>query len=358
MQDLERTPPPEAAVGHTPPAVVDRRTRTAGPRPRVAWRRRAATAALAGTLVAGLAGCAAGTTPGASGARAPATGVDEAATTAPPAAAAATEPALTAPEPDAPAPTSDATTPPGLTASAPPAEPEPTQEPEPEPMAPATSPAPSPTASTPPAPAPSDSAPVALRSGDRGERVRAAQERLSDLGYWLGDADGSYGELTRQAVFALQGAAGLQRDGVLGPRTSAALADGVRPQASTSSGRALEIDRDAGLALFVVDGEVQLALHTSTGTFETYVRDDGAERLADTPGGTFAVTWAERGWTDAALGRLYSPRYFHPDGIALHGSTSVPGYPASHGCARVTTAAMDMVWARGLMPVGSTVVVR
>ncbi|WP_298989013.1 L,D-transpeptidase family protein [uncultured Pseudokineococcus sp.] len=343
------------------------RTRPAGRRPRAAWRRRAATAALAGTLVAGLAGCAAGTTPGAAGAQAPATpasGADVAATTAPPAAAAATEPALTAPEPDAPAPTSDATSDatstPGLTASAPPAEPEPTQEPEPTPPAtsPAPSTAPSPTASTSPAPAPSDSAPVALRSGDRGERVRAAQERLSDLGYWLGDADGSYGELTRQAVLALQGAAGLQQDGVLGPRTSAALADGVRPQASTSSGRALEIVRDAGLALFVVDGEVQLALHTSTGTFETYVRDDGAERLADTPAGTFAVTWAERGWTDAALGRLYSPRYFHPDGIALHGSASVPGYPASHGCARVTTAAMDMVWARDLMPVGSTVVVR
>ena len=30
---------------------------------------------------------------------------------------------------------------------------------------------------------------------------------------------------------------------------------------------------------------------------------------------------------------------------------------ASHGCARVSNAAMDMIWEQDLMPVGSTVVV-
>lgn len=227
--------------------------------------------------------------------------------------------------------------------------------PGPEPSGPAPSPT-GPTAA--PEPAPAQTAPASLRAGDRGEQVLATQERLSELGYWLGEPDGSFGELTRQAVFALQGAAGLQRDGVLGPRTRAALEEGVTPTASTSSGRAVEVDRDRGLVLFVDDGEVGTVLHTSTGTFETYRNADGEERLADTPGGTFAVSWVQRGWRDTALGRLYSPRYFHPDGIALHGSGSVPGYPASHGCARVTTAAMDMVWQQDLMPVGATVVVR
>mgnify|MGYP002652321331 CR=1 FL=1 len=37
---------------------------------------------------------------------------------------------------------------------------------------------------------------------------------------------------------------------------------------------------------------------------------------------------------------------------------SIPAYPASHGCARVSNAAMDMIWDEDLMPVGSTVVVR
>ncbi|WP_299037947.1 L,D-transpeptidase family protein [uncultured Pseudokineococcus sp.] len=200
-------------------------------------------------------------------------------------------------------------------------------------------------------------APV-LRRGDRSAAVLAAQKRLSALGYWLGTPDGAFGPLTEQAVFALQGAAGLSRDGVLGPRTRRALDSGVVPRASTRSGRAVEVVRDAGLVLFVDGGRVRTVLHTSTGTFEYYRNSKGGRSLADTPAGTFRVSWAQDGWRDAALGRLYRPRYFHPDGIAVHGSTSIPAYPASHGCARVSTAAMDMIWSKGLMPIGSTVVVR
>ena len=53
-----------------------------------------------------------------------------------------------------------------------------------------------------------------LRVGAKGAEVKAVQERLTALGYWNGKADGSFGSLTRQAVFALQKAAGLGRDGV------------------------------------------------------------------------------------------------------------------------------------------------
>ncbi len=55
------------------------------------------------------------------------------------------------------------------------------------------------------------------------------------------------------------------------------------------------------------------------------------------------------------LGALYRPRYFHGDGIAVHGYHSVPPYPASHGCVRVTEAAMDWIWATDVMPMGSAV---
>ncbi|HEX6659405.1 MAG TPA: L,D-transpeptidase [Ilumatobacter sp.] len=34
----------------------------------------------------------------------------------------------------------------------------------------------------------------------------------------------------------------------------------------------------------------------------------------------------------------------------MHGSSSVPNYPASHGCVRVTPQAMDFIWDAGLMP--------
>ena len=213
-----------------------------------------------------------------------------------------------------------------------------------------------PTATPPPTTTSEPAAPPLLERGDEGPPVLAVQERLASLGYWVGPQDGDFGHLTEQAVLALQGAAGLARDGVVGPRTRAALEDGVVPDPRSDDGHVVEIDRDSGLLVVADDGKASLVLHTSTGTFEPYVYE-GRELLADTPGGEWEVTWAVDGWRDGALGRLYRPRYFHRDGIAVHGYPSVPAYPASHGCARVSIAAMDMIWQRDLMPIGSTVLV-
>ncbi|MFZ5872597.1 MAG: L,D-transpeptidase family protein [Actinomycetota bacterium] len=223
-------------------------------------------------------------------------------------------------------------------------------------------PAPSPTTPSPTTPSPTTSSPSpeptsdALERGDEGPAVLALQEQLAELGYWLGRPDGTFGHLTEQAVFALQGAAGLTRDGVVGPLTRAALEAGVLPSVRSSSGSVVEIDLDAGTLTFAEDGAPRRVLHTSTGTFKPYTYE-GRELLADTPRGEWEVTWAYDGWRTSPLGRLYRPRYFHPDGVAVHGYTSVPAYPASHGCARVSIAAMDMIWREGLMPRGMPVLV-
>jgi len=63
-----------------------------------------------------------------------------------------------------------------------------------------------------------------LRSGDKGEEVKALQERLNVLAkeLGLGDAlfvDGSYGPATRRLVKAIQAYKGLSADGVVGPKT-------------------------------------------------------------------------------------------------------------------------------------------
>src|SRR5207244_343993 len=93
-----------------------------------------------------------------------------------------------------------------------------------------------------------------------GPAIQSIQQRLTDLGYWLGPVNGVYGDLTTHAVYA-----------------------------------------------------------------------------------------------EGPLGRLYRPKYFHPDGIALHGYTQVPPRPASHGCVRFTNAAIDFIWNANLAPIGTTV---
>ncbi len=216
---------------------------------------------------------------------------------------------------------------------------------------------PAPSTPAPTTPAPTTPAPsTTLAPGDKGAEVLALQQRLSELGYWLGEPDGSYGGLTTQAVLALQGVAGIDRDGRTGTQTRAALEAGARYEPTSTQGAVTEIDRDAGVIAFVRDGSVQLVMHTSTGTFEQYT-SNGKALVADTPDGSYAVTWSYDGWREGDLGRLYRPRYFHPDGIAVHGYGSVPAFPASHGCARVTLEAMDMIWSQDLMPKGSSVVV-
>ena len=61
-----------------------------------------------------------------------------------------------------------------------------------------------------------------LRRGDTGHDVRALQQQLIALGYDL-EADGVFGPVTRRCVKAFQRACGLTADGIVGPRTHAAL---------------------------------------------------------------------------------------------------------------------------------------
>jgi lipoprotein-anchoring transpeptidase ErfK/SrfK len=116
--------------------------------------------------------------------------------------------------------------------------------------------------------------------------------------------------------------------------------------------------------LFIVqEGKTVAVLNASTGDDREYEEPDAnspgviIRGVALTPEGTFAID-RERpdGWWIGDLGQIYRPKYFI-GGVAIHGSTSVPAYPASHGCVRVSVAAMDMIWDKDLLPRGTTVIV-
>ncbi|MDY4138006.1 MAG: peptidoglycan-binding protein [Eubacteriales bacterium] len=58
-----------------------------------------------------------------------------------------------------------------------------------------------------------------LKKGDSGDAVAAMQQRLIDLGYLTGTADGKFGTKTAEAVYAFQKANGLVRDAKAGTQT-------------------------------------------------------------------------------------------------------------------------------------------
>ncbi|MEZ0075304.1 L,D-transpeptidase family protein [Planotetraspora sp. GP83] len=195
-----------------------------------------------------------------------------------------------------------------------------------------------------------------LKPGDKGADVLALQRRLTELGYWLSTPSGTFGPLTTQAVYALQKAAGLPRDAVVGLRTRRALELGVRPGARTDSGKVVEVDLARQLLLLVRDGDVVQIFNTSTGSGQLYT-SRGTVRRAVTPAGRYHFYRKVDGWDSGPLGALYRPVYFN-GGIAVHGYGSVPPYPASHGCVRVSLAAMDWLWKTSWLPIGRTVLVR
>ena len=195
---------------------------------------------------------------------------------------------------------------------------------------------------------------IPITRADSGPQVEKLQRRLVELGYWLGVVDGVFGETTRQAVYAFQKLNGLPTDGVAGGATLAALDRAGRPVPTSTSGDLVEVDKTRQVLFVVRGGQAHLVFNTSTGTERPYTFE-GRTYQADTPVGRFTITRQIDGVHESDLGVLYRPKYFHPDGIAVHGSSSVPPYPASHGCVRVTNAAIDYLWSSGLAPVGSAV---
>jgi lipoprotein-anchoring transpeptidase ErfK/SrfK len=128
-----------------------------------------------------------------------------------------------------------------------------------------------------------------------------------------------------------------------GAATRAALQRATRPRPRSAKGRVAEVDRSRQMLLLAVDGRVEWVFDASTG------RVPGS-----TPAGDHRVYRQVDGYDHGPLGTLYRPKYF-VGGVAVHGYPNVPPYPASHGCVRVTNAAMDWLWANGVMPVGQAV---
>ncbi len=166
------------------------------------------------------------------------------------------------------------------------------------------------------------------------EELSEAEQRLSDLGYWTGPVDGLLDKASRQALIAFQKVEGRKRTGRLTSEDFTALRTAERPTPRETGAAHFEIDI-ARQVLFFVDetGTVAKILPVSTGNGRAY-NENGQKGVAHTPTGTFRVYQKINGWRRAPLGLLYYPNYI-VKGYAIHGSPSVPTFPASHGCIRI-----------------------
>jgi hypothetical protein len=192
-----------------------------------------------------------------------------------------------------------------------------------------------------------------LGPGTSGPAVLALQRRLVSLHYWLGVPNGYFGDATEQAVYALQKAAGLVRDGVVGPKTEIALRKGVEPRPRPTAGRAIEVDLQDDILMVVSNGHLSWAFNTSTGGGYTYCERGGCA-VANTPVGHFRIDSEIDGLVVDPLGELWRPKYFDT-GFALHGDSYVPPEPVSHGCIRVSNEAIDWIWSANIAPIGTEI---
>ena len=165
--------------------------------------------------------------------------------------------------------------------------------------------------------------------------VKELQQRLADLGYDVGTADGFAGTQTYYAIMAFQKVEGLDRTGEDSDELRAALATASTPGPMVPGGEAnrVEIDLDRQVLFLWRGGALTRILPVSTGSGEHYCVDGDCD-TAITPTGSFRIGRKAAGLEISPLGELWSPSYFY-GGIAMHGSPSVPPYPASHGCVRI-----------------------
>ena len=186
------------------------------------------------------------------------------------------------------------------------------------------------------------------------EEILAAEERLSNLGYWTGAVDGTLDAGSRHALIAFQKVEGRKRTGKLTRAELQALLSANRPLPKYSGFAHVEIDLNRQV-LFIVDttGTITHILPVCTGDEKTYM-DHGEIHRAHTPRGRFKVLRKIAGWRLSTLGLLYYPNYIL-NGIAIHGSPAMAVYPASHGCIRIPMFASKAL--SNLTPVGTEVIV-
>lgn len=157
-----------------------------------------------------------------------------------------------------------------------------------------------------------------LARGAQGPSVRMLERRLTQLRFALRGVDTYFSYDTADAVLAFQKVHGLGRTGRVTPDLWRRLQAANAPRPRYGGGHHFEVDKSRQVLFEVDRGRVVRAVHVSTGA------------TGNTPVGRFRVYSKVPGFLPS--GMFYSS--FFIGAFAIHGYSSVPAYPASHGCVR------------------------
>ncbi len=140
--------------------------------------------------------------------------------------------------------------------------------------------------------------PPTQRQGSKGPLVRVIQARLNLHGFNVGKPDADFGPKTKQAVTKFQRAKGLGADGIVGPKTWAALgaapAKGPPPVKGAAHGSARLTQQPKGKGL--TTGSITVRGHT-------YKFTSGSSRLFSVPQGMYRVRAHRNSRSDAGFVR-------------------------------------------------------
>jgi len=175
---------------------------------------------------------------------------------------------------------------------------------------------------------------------DTGPAVAFLNDALTEAGFNADEGD-VFGKKTRHAVYAFQKHHELPTSGEFTAFMWDLLDDPIELPRRQEADR-VEVDLGKQVLYVVRSGEVVVILPVSSGSGDGYIGSNGRRQIADTPEGVFKFQRRILGVRKAPLGTLYNPYYFR-GGIAVHGSPSVPNYPASHGCIRTTLWDMELL---------------
>lgn len=224
-------------------------------------------------------------------------------------------------------------------------------------------------------------APIAnARTGLSRSEVRTAQRIMTKFGLPVKGIDGIEGKNTRRAACAFRALSEINRNQSV---TDESLSTGrhsltredyralqdydrayrsirsIRVESKARTGTYVLVDKTCQTLTYVERNRAIRTMAASTGKITV---DKETNRTHDTPNGTFRLGYTRKGWSCSSLypdgcseknrgrfayrsnkGNMYNKRHV-TGAIYVHGSTSVPTHPASHGCIRVSVWDSDWLY--------------